>query len=144
MTASAARSGPLSGLRVMEFAGIGPGPHAAMLLANLGAEVLRIDRPGGNGYPNPIVDSAVSALTLDIRTEEGRDQCLDIASRIDVLIEGNRPGVMERLGLGPDVVMRRNPRMIYGRMTGWGQTGPLAHAAGHDINYIAMTGAPAA
>jgi alpha-methylacyl-CoA racemase len=132
----AARKGPLSGLRVLEFAGIGPGPHAAMLLANLGAEVLRIERPGGNGYPNPIVDSGVSSLTIDIRTEQGRDKCLEIVERVD--------GVMERLGLGPEVMLERNARLIYGRMTGWGQTGPLAHSAGHDINYIAMTGALAA
>jgi alpha-methylacyl-CoA racemase len=142
--AGSARQGPLSGLRVLEFAGIGPGPHVAMLLANLGAEVLRIQRPGGNGYPNPIVDSAVSSLTLDIRTDAGRERCLAIAEQVDVLIEGNRPGVMERLGLGPDVLLQRNPRLIYGRMTGWGQTGPLAHSAGHDINYIALTGALAA
>jgi alpha-methylacyl-CoA racemase len=115
-----------------------------MLLANLGAEVLRIDRPGGNGYPNPIVDSGLSALTLDIRTEEGCARCLEIAARVDVVIEGSRPGVMERLGLGPDVMMQRNPRLIYARMTGWGQTGPLARSAGHDINYIALTGALAA
>jgi alpha-methylacyl-CoA racemase len=140
----AGRPGPLSGLRVMEFAGIGPGPHVAMLLANLGAEVLRIDRPGGNGYPNPVVDCGLSAMTLDIRTDEGRTRCLEIATRVDVVIEGSRPGVMERLGLGPDEMMRRNPRIIYGRMTGWGQTGPLAHSAGHDINYIAITGALAA
>jgi alpha-methylacyl-CoA racemase len=137
-------SGPLSGVRVLEFAGIGPGPHAAMLLSNLGAEVLRIDRPGGNGYPNPIVDSGLSCLTLDIRSEEGKARCLDLARHADVLIEGNRPGVMERLGLGPDVMLERNPRLIYGRMTGWGQTGPLAQSAGHDINYIALTGALAA
>lgn len=128
----------------MEFAGIGPGPHAAMLLANLGAEVLRIDRPGGNGYPNPVVDHGLSTLTIDIRTDAGRARCLDIADLVDVVIEGNRPGVMERLGLGPDVMMSRNPRLIYGRMTGWGQTGPLARSAGHDINYIALTGALAA
>lgn len=140
----AARQGPLVGLRVMEFAGIGPGPHVAMLLANLGAEVLRIDRPGGNGYPNPIVDAGLSTLTIDIRTPGGRAQCLALAQRVDVLIEGNRPGVMERLGLGPDVLLAENPRLIYGRMTGWGQTGPLAQSAGHDINYIALTGALAA
>jgi alpha-methylacyl-CoA racemase len=115
-----------------------------MLLANLGAEVLRIDRPGGNGYPNPIVDSGLSALTLDIRTDEGRTKCLELASLVDVVIEGNRPGVMERLGLGPDAMLSRNSRIIYGRMTGWGQTGPLAQSAGHDINYIALTGALAA
>lgn len=129
---------------MLEFAGIGPGPHVAMLLANLGAEVLRVDRPGGNGYPNPIVDSALSAITLDIRSDEGRAKCLEIAALVDVVIEGNRPGVMERLGLGPDVMLRLNPRLIYGRMTGWGQTGPLAQSAGHDINYIALTGALAA
>jgi alpha-methylacyl-CoA racemase len=115
-----------------------------MLLANLGAEVLRIQRPGGNGYPNPIVDAGVSALTIDIRTDAGRERCLEIAERVDVVIEGNRPGVMERLGLGPEAMMKRNPRLIYGRMTGWGQTGPLAQSAGHDINYIALTGALAA
>jgi alpha-methylacyl-CoA racemase len=140
----AVRQGPLSGLRVMEFAGIGPGPHVAMLLANLGAEVLRIDRPGGNGYPNPIVDHGLSSLTIDVRTPEGRARCLEIAECVDVVIEGNRPGVMERLGLGPEAMMQRNPRLIYGRMTGWGQTGPLANSAGHDINYIALTGALAA
>ncbi|MET0386695.1 MAG: CaiB/BaiF CoA-transferase family protein [Polyangiales bacterium] len=143
-TTSAARKGPLSGLRVVEFAGIGPGPHVAMLLANLGAEVLRIDRPGGNGYPNPIVDHGLSALTIDIRTDEGRARCLDLIELVDVVIEGSRPGVMERLGLGPDVMLQRNHRLVYGRMTGWGQTGPLAHSAGHDINYIALTGALAA
>jgi alpha-methylacyl-CoA racemase len=140
----AARQGPLSGLRVLEFAGIGPGPHAAMLLANLGAEVLRVNRPGGNGYPNPIVDCGLSSITLDIRTDQGRARCLEIAECVDVVIEGSRPGVMERLGLGPDVMMQRNPRLIYGRMTGWGQTGPLAQSAGHDLNYIALTGALAA
>ena len=138
------RKGPLSGLRVLELAGIGPGPHVAMLLANLGAEVLRIDRPGGNGYPNPVVDHGLSAMTLDIRSDAGRARCLEIVPLVDVLIEGNRPGVMERLGLGPDVLLQLNPRLIYGRMTGWGQTGPLAHSAGHDINYIALTGALAA
>jgi alpha-methylacyl-CoA racemase len=140
----AIRQGPLSGLRVLEFAGIGPGPHVAMLLANLGAEVLRIQRPGGNGYPNPIVDCGLSRMTIDIRSDEGRARCLEISSRVDVVIEGSRPGVMERLGLGPEPLTQRNPRLIYGRMTGWGQTGPLAHSAGHDINYIAITGALAA
>jgi alpha-methylacyl-CoA racemase len=115
-----------------------------MLLANLGAEVLRVQRPGGNGYPNPIVDSGLSCLTMDIRTDEGRARCLEIAEVVDVVIEGNRPGVMERLGLGPEPMMQRNPRLIYGRMTGWGQTGPLSQSAGHDINYIALTGALAA
>ena len=144
MKPDAARPGPLLGVRVMEFAGIGPGPHAAMLLANLGAEVLRIDRPGGNGYPNPVVDSVLSAITVDLHEHEGRARCLELAERVDVVIEGSRPGVMERLGLGPDAMLQRNPRLIYARMTGWGQTGPLAHSAGHDINYIAITGALAA
>ena len=115
-----------------------------MLLANLGAEVLRVERPGGNGYRNPIVDSGLSTLTIDIRTPEGRARCLELAALVDVVIEGNRPGVMERLGLGPETMSERNPRLIYGRMTGWGQSGPLAHSAGHDINYIALTGALAA
>ena len=138
------RSGPLCGLRVLEFAGIGPGPHCAMLLADMGAEVLRIEREGGNGWPNPVVDRGRKTLTLDIRSVAGRERCLTLAVDADVLIEGFRPGVMERLGLGPDELLERNPRLIYGRMTGWGQSGPLAKAAGHDINYIALTGALAA
>ena len=139
-----ARGGPLAGLRVLEFSSIGPGPHCAMLLADLGAEVLRIDREGGNGWPNPIVDRGRSTVVVDIRSEGGRAYCLQAADRADVLIEGFRPGVMERLGLGPDTVLARNPRLVYGRVTGWGQEGPLAKAAGHDINYIALTGALAA
>jgi alpha-methylacyl-CoA racemase len=138
------RSGPLCGLRVLEFAGIGPGPHCAMLLADMGAEVLRIEREGGNGWPNPVVDRGRKTLTLDIRSVAGRERSLALAMDADVLIEGFRPGVMERLGLGPDELLARNPRLVYGRMTGWGQSGPLAKAAGHDINYIALTGALAA
>jgi alpha-methylacyl-CoA racemase len=138
------RQGPLLGLKVIELASIGPGPHCAMLLADLGAEVLRIDRPGGNSYPNPVVDRGRARLTVDLRAEQGRDLCHRIADKADVLIEGLRPGVMERLGLGPGVLCSRNPRLIYGRMTGWGQTGPLSQAAGHDLNYIALTGALAA
>jgi len=137
-------TGPLTGVRVVEFAGIGPGPHGAMLLSDMGAEVLRIDRPGGSGVPNPIVGRGRHTLELDIRTPEGKAAALDLAARADVVIEGFRPGVMERLGLGPDVLLALNPRLVYGRMTGWGQTGPLAQAAGHDINYIALTGALAA
>jgi len=139
-----AASGPLAGLRVVEFAGIGPGPHCAMLLADLGADVLRIDRAGGNGWANPIVDRGRAVLTIDIRTDEGRDRCYQACDLADVIIEGFRPGVMERLGLGPDVLLRRNPRLIFGRVTGWGQEGPLARIAGHDINFIALTGALAA
>ena len=138
------KAGPLVGLRVIEFSGIGPGPHCAMLLADLGAEVVRIDRPGGNGWPNPIVDRGRHKLELDIRSEEGRALVLEAVDYADVVLEGYRPGVMERLGYGPDELLARNPRMIYGRMTGWGQSGPLAKAAGHDINYIALTGALAA
>ncbi len=137
-------SGPLAGLRVVEFASIGPGPHCAMLLADMGAEVLRIEREGGNGWPNPIVDRGRATLTLDIRTEEGRALAIEAAMHADILIEGLRPGVMERLGLGPDEMLTHNPRLIYGRMTGWGQEGPLARIAGHDITYIALTGALAA
>jgi alpha-methylacyl-CoA racemase len=112
-----------------------------MLLADLGADVIRIDRAGGNGWPNPVVDRGRATMTLDIRTEEGRETCLKACSRADVVIEGFRPGVMERLGLGPEALLARNPRLIYGRMTGWGQQGPLAPRAGHDINYVALTGA---
>lgn len=139
-----APSGPLVGLRVIEFAGIGPGPHCAMLLSDMGADVLRIDREGGNGWPNPVVDRGRATKVVDIRTEDGRAFCLEAAGHADVVIEGYRPGVMERLGLGPDVMRQRNRRLIYGRMTGWGQEGPLASTAGHDINYIALTGALAA
>lgn len=133
-------SGPLSGLRVIEFSGIGPGPHVAMLLADLGAEVVRIDRPGA-AVSNPVVERARHRLALDLKSEEGKAQCREAASKADVLIEGFRPGVMERLGLGPDELLALNPGLVYARMTGWGQDGPLAHAAGHDINYIAITGA---
>ena len=132
--------GPLAGLKVIEFAGIGPGPHVAMLLADLGAEVVRIDRPGG-GVMNPVVERARHRVTVDLKSEEGKAFCLDACAKADVLIEGLRPGVMERLGLGPDELLAANPRLVYSRMTGWGQDGPLAQAAGHDINYIAITGA---
>ncbi len=141
---SCGRAGPLTGLRVVEFVGIGPGPHCAMMLADLGADVLRIDRKGGNGWPNPVNDRGRAVIELDIRSEAGRERCLDALDHADVLIEGFRPGVMERLGLGPDAVLARNPRLVYGRMTGWGQDGPIAKTAGHDINYIALSGALAA
>ncbi|MEE4153153.1 MAG: CaiB/BaiF CoA-transferase family protein [Erythrobacter sp.] len=133
-------TGPLAGLKVLEFAGIGPGPHVGMLLADLGAEVVRIDRPGAMSL-NPVVERARHRVTVDLKTEEGQAFCRKAASRADVLIEGLRPGVMERLGLGPDELLEANPRLVYARMTGWGQDGPLAQAAGHDINYIAITGA---
>ncbi len=136
-------TGPLSGLRVLEFAGIGPGPHVAMLLADLGAEVVRIDRPGAVPT-NPVVERARHRLAVDLKSEEGKAAVRAAAATADVLIEGFRPGVMERLGLGPDDLQTTNPRLVYARMTGWGQDGPLAQAAGHDINYIAITGALAA
>ncbi len=136
-------AGPLAGLKVMEFAGIGPGPHVAMLLADLGAEVVRIDRPGA-APSNPVVERARHRVGVDLKSAEGKAFCRDAAARADVLIEGFRPGVMERLGLGPEELLSLNPRLVYARMTGWGQDGPLAQAAGHDINYIAITGALAA
>ena len=136
--------GPLAGLRVVEFTGIGPAPHCAMLLSDLGAEVLRLDRAGGSGWPNRIVDRGRHALEVDLRSEEGRATALRAVEHADVLIEGYRPGVMERLGFGPDAMLSLNPRLVYGRMTGWGQSGPLAKAAGHAINYIALTGVLAA
>jgi len=136
-------TGPLSGLRVLEFSGIGPGPHVAMLLADLGAEVVRIDRPGA-GVSNPVVERARHRLAVDLKSEEGKSAVRAAAASADVLIEGFRPGVMERLGLGPEELLGANPRLVYARMTGWGQDGPLAQAAGHDINYIAITGALAA
>lgn len=139
-------SGPLCGLKVLEFSGIGPGPHVAMLLADLGAEVVRIDRPGGGGAGtgNVVVERARHRLAVDLKSEEGRAAVRAAAASADVLIEGFRPGVMERLGLGPDDLLTINQRLVYARMTGWGQDGPLAQAAGHDINYIAITGALAA
>lgn len=138
------RAGPLADLRVVEFASIGPGPHCAMLFADLGAEVLRIARPGGNGFRNPVVDRGRGVLELDIRTDAGRSAAIEACRHADVLIEGLRPGVMERLRLGPDDLHAINPHLVYGRMTGWGQEGPLAKVAGHDITYIALTGALAA
>jgi alpha-methylacyl-CoA racemase len=141
---NAPSTGPLAGLRIIEIASIGPGPHCAMLLSDLGAEVLRIEREGVDPRPNPVAERGRFSLSADLRSEAGRQLCLAAADRADVLIEGFRPGVMERLGLGPELLLERNPRLIFGRMTGWGQTGPLAAAAGHDINYIALTGALAA
>lgn len=132
--------GPLTGLRVVEFAGIGPGPHVAMLLADMGAEVVRIERPGMQPT-NPVVERARHRAAVDLKSGEGRTFCLAACRHADVLVEGFRPGVMERLGLGPEVLLAANPRLVYARMTGWGQDGPLAQAAGHDLNYIAITGA---
>ena len=129
---TASNHGPLTGLKVVEFAGIGPGPHVAMLLADMGAEVVKIERQGA-AVVNPVVERARHRVAVDVKSEEGRAFCLDAASKADVLIEGFRPGVMERLGLGPDVLMAANPRLVDARMTGWGQEGPLAQAAGHDL-----------
>ncbi|MCT9810895.1 CoA transferase [Acidovorax sp. Be4] len=134
-------AGPLQGLRVIEMAGIGPGPFCAMLFADMGAEVIRITRPGTPVDPNDILARSRSTVAIDLRAEGAARKVLDIVASADVLIEGFRPGVMERLGLGPDACLARNPRLVYGRMTGWGQHGPLAQAAGHDINYIAISGA---
>lgn len=143
-TAESSSRGPLTGLKVLEFVGIGPGPHCAMLFADLGADVLRIDRAGGNGWPNPIMDRGRATKVVDIRSDEGRAWCRDAAAMADVVIEGSRPGVMERLGLGPDDLLAINPGLVYGRITGWGQEGTLARSAGHDINYIGLTGVLAA
>ena len=139
--------GPLQGLRVVELASIGPGPMCAMLLADLGADVVRVDRlePSGLGVPMaPRFDvhgRNRRSVAIDLKAAAGRDAVLRLVERADVLIEGFRPGVAERLGLGPAECQARNPRLVYGRMTGFGQSGPLAQAAGHDLNYIALTGA---
>jgi alpha-methylacyl-CoA racemase len=135
-------SGPLSGVRVIEFAGIGPGPYACMLLSDMGADVVTLARQGQwKPDARQFVNRGRSVVELDLKNPEHIKQALDLLASADALIEGFRPGVMERLGLGPDVVLKHNPRLVYGRMTGWGQEGPLSQAAGHDINYIAITGA---
>jgi len=136
-----APQGPLTGIRVIEFAAIGPAPFCAMLLSDMGADVVRIDRTLQDAFPDPVTNRGRAAVHLDLKSDAGRAAALDAIALADVLIEGYRPGAMERLGLGPDAALARNPRLIYGRMTGWGQTGPLADRAGHDINYIAITGA---
>jgi alpha-methylacyl-CoA racemase len=133
--------GALQGLRVVEFAGLGPASFAAMLLADMGANVVRIVRPGHVEMEMGATIRGRTQLSIDLRVAEGRDSALQLLDAADVLIEGFRPGVMERLELGPDVVLSRNERLVYGRMTGWGQTGPRALTAGHDIDYIAITGA---
>ncbi|ABB06164.1 CaiB/BaiF CoA transferase family protein [Burkholderia lata] len=145
MNANAHRNGPLAGLKVIEFAGLGPGPLAGMLLADLGADVVCIDRPAeAAGRFAGVSSRGKRSVVLDLKREDGRAAARALAARADMLIEGYRPGVMERLGLGPEALLALNPRLIYGRITGWGQTGPLAQAAGHDLNYIALTGALAA
>lgn len=134
--------GPLRGVKVIEFVGLGPAPFAAMLLSDLGADVIRIDRPGAHGGgAAEVLARGRRSVAFDLKNPEAVKACLDLISRADILLEGYRPGVMERLGLGPDIAHQHNRALVYGRMTGWGQHGPLAHAAGHDINYIALTGA---
>ena len=138
--------GPLAGTRIVEFAGIGPGPFACMLLGDMGADIVRIERPGTvvADSKDYVGRSRTAVVQLDLKCAEGRNEALEIIARADALVEGFRPGVMERLGLGPEPVLQLNPHVVYGRMTGWGQAGPLAQAAGHDINYISLTGALAA
>src|SRR5436305_9312587 len=142
--------GPLEGVRIVELAGIGPGPFCAMLLSDMGAEVIRVDRAANVGRDigregeDPrfaLLQRGRRNLAVDLKNPAGVDAILRLIDRADALIEGFRPGVMERLGLGPDICLKRNPKLIYGRMTGWGQDGPIAHTAGHDINYIALSGA---
>ena len=141
MSAAAVSSGALAGLKIVEMEGIGPGPFAGMMLADHGAEVIRIARPGVRIDPSDVLARSRSRVELDLKSEAGRAAARALIRDADGLIEGYRPGVMERLGLGPEVLLADNPKLVYGRMTGWGQEGPLAHAAGHDINYIAITGA---
>ena len=139
--------GPLAGFRIVELAGIGPGPMCAMMLSDMGADVVRVDRVADSGLGmkrDPrydLLNRGRRSVAVDMKTEAGREAVLRLAGAADGLIEGFRPGVTERLGIGPDECLARNPRLVYGRMTGWGQEGPVAHAAGHDINYIALTGA---
>ncbi|MGB9308189.1 MAG: CaiB/BaiF CoA-transferase family protein [Mycobacterium sp.] len=135
-------AGPLDGLRVVELAGIGPGPHASMILGDLGADVVRVDRPSSS--PGGVVKDAMSRnrriVTADLKSAEGREQVLKLVAKADVLVEGYRPGVTERLGLGPEDCAKVNDRLVYARMTGWGQAGPRSQTAGHDINYISLNG----
>ncbi len=156
MPIQAGRTGPLTSLTVLEFAGLGPAPFAAMMLADMGALVIRIDRPVKPPQPGASADAGMAALTarrsdvlsrgresiaLDLKLPASVEVALRMVDQADILIEGFRPGVMESLGLGPDVCLQRNPKLVYGRVTGWGQTGPLAKAAGHDINFISLSGA---
>jgi alpha-methylacyl-CoA racemase len=134
-------AGPLSGVRVVEIAGLGPVPFAAMLMADLGADVIRVDRPGGDPPPggDPLARGRRSAV-VDLKQPGGAEVVLRLVERADAMVEGFRPGVAERAGIGPEACLQRNPRLVYGRMTGWGQDGPLAATAGHDINYLSLTG----
>ena len=139
--------GPLQGITIIEIAGIGPGPFAAMSLADQGADVIRVERPGGSMFTaahNPKLDflnRGKRCISINLKEPEGVETVLSLLEKADALLEGNRPGVMERLGLGPEICLARNPALVYGRMTGWGQEGPMAQEAGHDINYVALSGA---
>ncbi len=140
-------SGPLKGIKIVEMAGIGPGPLAATMLSDMGADVVRVDRKTGPRI-NPMSGTKYEfdgrgrrSVTIDLKNPKGTEACLKLIDKADIVIEGFRPGVMERLGLGPDVVLKRNPKIVYGRMTGWGQDGPYAQMAGHDFNYVAISGA---
>lgn len=136
--------GPLNGVKIIEVGGIGPGPFCGMMLSDMGAEIVRVERKGGLSLSDPKYDLLTrnrKSISINLRTPEGVQTLLRMLEQVDALQEGFRPGVMEKLGLGPDVCLKINPRLVYGRMTGWGQEGPLARAAGHDINYIALSGA---
>ncbi len=137
--------GPLKGMKIVEFGSIGPGPYCAQMLADMGADIIRLDRAGTSGDKDrakyQVLHRGRRSVTVDLKTPEGIETALKLVEKAEALIEGFRPGVMERLGLGPDVCLQRNPKLVYGRMTGWGQDGPLAQAAGHDINYIALSSA---
>ncbi|HSE08122.1 MAG TPA: CaiB/BaiF CoA-transferase family protein [Nocardioidaceae bacterium] len=137
-------TGPLRGIKVVELAGIGPGPHAAMLLADLGADVVRVEKPGGalsaGARETDLLTRGRPSIAMDLKNPAAVETVLDLVARADVFLEGMRPGAAERLGLGPEECHARNPRLVYGRMTGWGQDGPLAHTAGHDMNYIGISG----
>ena len=135
--------GPLTGLRVVELQGIGPGPFCGMMLADMGAEIIRVDRSaalGSGARSADVLARGRKSIAVDLKNPQGVETVLKLVETADVLLEGFRPGVTERLGLGPDVCLERNPKLVYGRMTGWGQTGTMAHAAGHDINYISLSG----
>ncbi len=135
--------GPLKGIKIVELVGIGPGPYCGMMLSDMGAEVIRIDRKSarGKGSKFDVLNRGRRSIAVDLKNQAGVEAVLRLIEQADALIEGFRPGVMERLGLGPDICLGRNPRLIYGRITGWGQTGTISHAAGHDLNYIALSGA---
>ena len=134
--------GPLKGIRIVEIAGIGPGPFCAMMLADMGADIIRVDRKGASGMGNfDVTNRGRRSIAVDLKNPAGKELILKLIEKADGLQEGFRPGVMEKLGLGPDTCLERNPKLVYGRMTGWGQEGPLAQAAGHDINYISLSGA---